>query len=160
MRFASAAMAGAAVIVAALALAAGYWLGAGRGEPPSVQRASILSSLQPEASCDPAAARGCLARGDGYRVRLRLLGKAQALEPFDLSLEATPVPRAVEVRFVMRGMDMGENLYVFARTPGGWRARAILPVCSAGRSDWIAELRLHYAAGDVTASLPFRAEHP
>jgi len=42
----------------------------------------------------------------------------------------------------MRGMNMGSNLYRLQPDSEGYAGRAVLPICTSGRSDWIAEVRI------------------
>ena len=96
------------------------------------------------------------------------LGLGQSVVP----LQAFPVTvsvqgaeaaglRSVELAFTMQGMDMG-----ILRTPllrqadGSWRGRGLLPVCAAGRSDWLATVTATGADGErYRAQFAFPAGH-
>lgn len=69
--------------------------------------------------------------------------------------------QTVELAFTMAGMDMG-----IVRTPllrqhdGRWRGRGLLPVCAAGRSDWLATVTAVTAGGErYRAQFAFPAGH-
>ena len=60
-----------------------------------------------------------------------------ALKPFGLMVVA-PAAQDVHVELRMQGMEMGLNRYRLIRQVNGeWRAAIILPVCVAGRRDWL-----------------------
>jgi hypothetical protein len=65
--------------------------------------------------------------------------------------------KTASVRFSMKNMDMGYNEFSFnSEQAGEWKAKAILPVCTAGRSDWFMELMLK--AADVRVLFRFVIE--
>lgn len=112
--------------------------------------------------CD-SARTACGAQGEGLEIELRLGPPVQPLEPFDIALRiadgALADSAVVEVRFVMQGMDMGINRYRLARAADGiWRGRAVLPVCTSRRTDWLAELDIRDGARRWTVALPFTSE--
>jgi hypothetical protein len=75
-------------------------------------------------------------------VRLRFQTAPQEGHPFVMRLDGVtgPVPSA---EFVMRNMDMGFNRYRFVAAGDAWQARVTLPVCSAGRHDWLMNLTVN-----------------
>jgi len=80
-----------------------------------------------------------------------------ALTPFDVEV-ITQGFEAVEVgiTFIMKGMDMGVNAFnLDQQSMDSWQARVILPVCSLGRNDWIAEIRFLYRDKVFRLDLPF-----
>jgi len=111
--------------------------------------------------CD-AAKQACQARGGAGTLSLQLMGPVRPLQPFTyrLAWEGAPV-HSMSVDFQMVGMDMGENRYqLTADGAGPWHGSAILPVCTSGRSDWVADVRVHTADGlTYNARIPFVAEH-
>lgn len=147
-------MVAAAVLLVAVTFSA-WRLRSGLDAPPVPLTVSA-------ADCDSARA-ACGAQGEGLQIELRLGPPVRPLEPFDVALRVadgvlTDAAR-VEVQFVMRGMDMGINRYRLARAADGiWRGRAILPVCTSQRADWIAELDIRDGTYRWTASLPFTSE--
>lgn len=147
-------MAAAAVLLVAVAV--GAWrLRSGADAPPVPLVASATD-------CD-SARTACGAQGEGLRIELRLGPPVQPLEAFDIALRIADGTltdaAAVEVQFVMRGMDMGINRYRLARAADGvWRGRAVLPVCTSRRTDWIAELDIRDGTHRWTAALPFTSE--
>ncbi len=109
--------------------------------------------------CD-AAQTACTAEGEGLRLHLQLGPGVRALKPFRslLAIEGVAPEKVldVEIEFVMRDMDMGVNRYRLLWEEGRWVAEAVLPVCLAGRSDWVAELRLLTEDGAMRADFPFQ----
>jgi hypothetical protein len=78
----------------------------------------------------------------GVAAEIRFASSPGALKPFVLEV-AAPEAKAVAATFAMVGMDMGENRYQLVRTDAGpWRASVILPVCVAGRADWLMTLEV------------------
>lgn len=89
---------------------------------------------------DPVA--GCVFMHNGAPCRLRFSGPPEALKPFALSLAAPNLGQA-SVSFRMLGMDMGITRYELRQeASGNWAAQVTLPVCTASRADWEAELNL------------------
>jgi hypothetical protein len=115
--------------------------GCGRSEP----------SASTKACPDPVA--GCrLSLGDGI-VTARLSEPPRALRPFLLEVDA-PDAAAVRADFSMDGMEMLPNRYDLIRAPDGWwRARVVLPVCTAGRRDWTLGLAVDARSGSMTFSV-------
>lgn len=115
-----------------------------------------------EAGCD-AAAGPCGAEGEDLSIRFRLGSPVRPLSRFDIELFAEG-PSAgridrVEVWFEMADMDMGLNRYrLDARGKGRWTGVAMLPVCTSGRSDWLARVRIGQGRRTHEALFPFRAE--
>lgn len=110
--------------------------------------AAVILGAAPD--CDPAAAL-CTAGDGASRIGLRLREPPTPLHAFPLEVTlAGPVAEAVEavtVRFDMADMDMGYNLFKLRREDGLWRGEALLPVCSAGRQDWRATVRVEGGPG-------------
>lgn len=67
-----------------------------------------------------------------------------ALKPFKVQItDMNGSIKNASVRFSMKKMDMGYNSFNFSQLVNGeWLANAVLPVCTAGRSDWLMELVL------------------
>lgn len=140
--------------------------------PPAVFSGEVFALPAPSAACNPlvlnATDQGCAIVADGHGLRLQLRGDVRPLRPFELVLS---LPSGVKgmtsqasVDFVMVGMDMGVNRYTLMPQPNGdFQAKVILPVCSIGRSDWVAKLSVvvtlpHAPATMWTADFPFSAE--
>ena len=86
-------------------------------------------------------------------VEVKISALPSALKPFDLTVQADGV-KQVYASFVMVGMEMGLNRYrLIAADNNGWRAKVILPVCVAGRRDWVLTLVLDNSA----VQIPFSA---
>lgn len=117
------------VIVALAALAV-----LGARQKTSAQTAQIIICPDPVA--------GCTFLHKGLPAHLQFSVQPEALRPFVLSL-TSPGLRKASASFQMAGMNMGFNLYNLRPETGGrWAANIILPVCTASRADWIAELDL------------------
>lgn len=113
-------------------------------------------TLQAEPGCD-SARQACRARGDDLEIELQLGPALRPLEPFSIALRGNPDTAArIEVQFLMRGMDMGLNRYRLDRDADGvWRGRAVLPVCTTGRSDWYAVIEIAQGGRRWIAEMPF-----
>ena len=113
-------------------------------------------TLQLEVTCSPAQAE-CSARAGAARLTLAL-SDPLPLKPFVvLAGWDGPAAESVTVSFEMIGMDMGENRY--RMMPEGnkrWRGTAVLPVCTAGRSDWVAEVVVQAAGVRHVGRFPFQ----
>lgn len=119
-------------ILALVALAALAVLGA--RQKTSTQTAQIIICPDPLA--------GCTFLHKNLPAHLQFSAQPEALKPFALSL-TSPGLRKASVSFQMSGMDMGFNRYnLLPETGGLWTANIRLPVCTASRADWIAELDL------------------
>ncbi len=95
----------------------------------------------PVAQC-PDPMRGCRIAAGGVQADLRFASPPGTLRPFVLEV-AAPGAKSVAASFAMVGMEMGENRYQLARTGSdAWRAEIILPVCVAGRADWLMTLEV------------------
>ncbi|HCA26910.1 MAG TPA: hypothetical protein DEP05_04595, partial [Betaproteobacteria bacterium] len=104
----------------------------------------------------PDLAGGCAVTLAGRPVQVRFSAPPSALRPFDVRVDALSAAR-VSANFRMVGMDMGRNRYQLVRESGGrWLAHVILPVCVAGRSDWVMTLIVDGGAVDI----PFTAVKP
>lgn len=115
--------------------------------------------LQVEGDCDSAQS-ACVARADDLTIELRLGPSLRPLESFAVELRALQggldARARVEVRFQMRGMDMGLNSYRLEWTTDGvWQGRAVLPVCTLGRSDWHAVIGIEQNGRRWVAEMPF-----
>ncbi|MGD9787404.1 MAG: hypothetical protein AB7U30_05555 [Sulfuricellaceae bacterium] len=95
----------------------------------------------PVAQC-PDPMRGCRIAAGGVQADLRFASPPGTLRPFVLEV-AAPGAKSVAASFTMVGMDMGENRYKLLRTDSGpWRAEIVLPVCVAGRAEWVMTLEV------------------
>lgn len=141
--------------IAVLLVVAGV-IGAWLLRPGLNRSAQEAVVLQIAADCD-SAQRACRARGDGLELELRLGPPVRSMEAFDIQLRgALATDARVEVRFQMRDMDMGLNRYRLTLDANGvWRGHAMLPVCSTGRSDWVAQLDIAAGGRRWRAELPF-----
>lgn len=118
-------------------------------------------ALHAEPDCD-SARQSCRAHGDDLEIELRLGPALRPLEPFSIALRVNPDAGArIEIEFQMRGMDMGLNRYRLDRDAEGvWRGRAVLPVCTTGRSDWYAVIEIAQGGKRWIAEMPFVVSPP
>lgn len=117
--------------------------------------------LMVAADCD-SAQTACAARGAGFAVELSLGPHVRPMQPFAIQLRAMQgqltSSAQVELQFRMQDMEMGQNHYrLVADEQGIWHGTAVLPVCSRGRSDWLAQLAIQDGGRHWLAMLPFTA---
>lgn len=123
---------------------------------------ATAQTLAVDAGCD-SAHTACVARVETLAIEIGLGPSVRPMQPFNIRLR-TVLGRLsdsaqVELQFQMRGMDMGLNRYrLVAGDTGVWHGQAILPVCSQGRSDWIAQLEIHDGGRHWAATLPFTTD--
>lgn len=127
------------------------------------QPAPVAGHLSIDTSCDPVARR-CRAVAEGVAFSVRLGPGVQALRPFTVRVHtdiAAAQIRTFYVAFVMSGMDMGLNRYrLLPQADGDWLAEATLPICTSGRSDWLARIELYTDTRHWTLSVPFTLARP
>ncbi len=86
----------------------------------------------------------------GQPVVIAVKGKPSPLTPFSIELAGEGL-RTAEVRFEMKGMDMGVNRARFtpvapsSDTSARLQAKVILPLCTTQRTDWVAFISLDLA---------------
>lgn len=132
--------------------------------PGADDAAQPATLLQAAADCD-SARQACAARGEDLEFELRLGPSVRPMEAFDVRLRglrgALDADAQISVEFQMRGMDMGLNRYrLEPAADGAWQGRAMLPVCTTGRSDWIARVEIAQRGRRWTAELPFSVAQP
>ncbi|WP_455234515.1 hypothetical protein [Thiogranum longum] len=116
----------------------------------------VTTTLQLHTPCD--IQRGCVASDETLRVRIHFGLPPRALQPFPLQLriEEGQTPDEVSVAFSMKGMDMGQNRYRLDHHAGGdWRGNVTLPICTSGRSDWLADVELVFDDRRFQLQVPF-----
>ncbi len=125
------------------------------------QQGHDIVPLKVVEGCD-AALSSCTAEGAGIVMNLQLPAAVRTLQRFPMRLELSSEQsvEAVMVSLEMVGMDMGSNRYVLQPVTGtnGWQASVMLPVCSQGRSDWVARFTVNTGSGNYVAVFPFTAE--
>lgn len=111
--------------------------------------------------CD-VARQSCSATRDGMIVDLTLGPEVIPLEPFTVRLQLDgdmlTQDESVTVDFQMEGMDMGLNRYRMRQEGEHWLATATLPVCTASRMDWYAEVEFAARGERYTLRFPFVVE--
>ena len=95
--------------------------------------------------CSPAISP-CKAVFDDGEIILHFLQQPSALIPFDVEVLTKDFDaEMVSVAFVMKNMDMGVNTFnLDHHSKETWQVKAILPICSQARNDWVVELRVKY----------------
>ncbi|MCW8855073.1 MAG: hypothetical protein OQK76_10080 [Gammaproteobacteria bacterium] len=96
-------------------------------------------------ACSPAMS-SCVTEFDEGDIVVRFLQQPSALKPFDVEVLTRGFDaNKISVTFVMNNMDMGFNFFNLEQQKNKiWRVKAILPVCSLARNDWIAEVSIKY----------------
>lgn len=111
--------------------------------------------LRADPDCNPLGNQ-CVAGLESMAITLRLEDAARPLEPFRVEVEIDAANareiESVKVRFSMVGMNMGINQFQLDRgADGSWQGLAILPVCSTGRVDWLADVEAQHGREAYTA---------
>ena len=79
----------------------------------------------------------------GHRLELLIEGEVRALKPFIVHIVDTDnILEQAKVIFEMKAMDMGINQYVFKKVDDNWQANVVIPICTTGRLDWVAEFEI------------------
>ena len=102
----------------------------------------------------------CMAGDEQLQLSVLLGPGVVALKPFPVTLTLDPVSRVdvkeITLAFSMQGMSMGLNRYrMIRRSDRIWTAKVTLPICTSGRSDWIADFDLKSDDGRWSLKIPF-----
>ncbi len=131
------------------------------GQPDEPFSGEVVE-LRAEAGCEPLG-RACAATGEDGGFTLRFSEGVRPLEPFEVRIRPAPgsgieAQRAM-VEFEMTGMDMGINRFrVEPAAGGGFAGQAVIPVCTTGRTDWVATVTLSGTERMWVARFPFEAQ--
>ncbi len=118
---------------------------------------SPSQTLTLDAGCD--VRQGCIGRSDTWSVSVRMAPHRSALKPFRIEVSSDAGVEDVTVSLEMQGMDMGRNRYRLLRTEkGNWQAEVTLPICTSGRSDWIAVFEVQILGKPYQLNVPFTLE--
>lgn len=112
--------------------------------------------LQLSPSCD--VKTGCVAAADDLALQFSMGPDLRVLTPFPVRVEVQSDHRvdSITVTFAMQGMDMGMNRYqLISDGADRWLGNVTLPVCSSGRSDWIAGLEVTTKGRRFAVEVPF-----
>jgi len=97
----------------------------------------------------------CVIQAGSLAYTVKVVGEVSPLKPYTVILEGKDI-EGVTLSFSMRDMDMGVNRFIMRNTNDiTWETQAMLPVCSAGRNDWIAEFIINSAN-----KTPLKLEYP
>ena len=137
------------IVIFVIVYFAGQFLS--KSEPATEQVVYIDSP-----KCSPAIS-SCNMLFGGGEIVLHFLQQPSALMPFDVEvLTKNFEAEKVSVAFVMNNMDMGVNAFNLDHySKETWRVKAILPICSLARSDWVVELRVKYKDKVLRADYAF-----
>lgn len=118
-------------------------------------------NLESEAGCDPVGGQ-CSAAGPGGGMTVRFSDEVVPLKPFEVEVRpaagAEIEPGRAMIEFDMVGMDMGVNRFrLERRADGSWGSQVIIPVCTTGRTDWVAKVSLTGRETMWVAEFPFEA---
>jgi len=126
---------------------------------------SCDQSPAPEISAQPLrlstpckAQHGCRAVGESISATVVFGRQVRGLQPFPVQVmvDTADQVESVSVAFSMQGMDMGQNRYRLNGAPmSAWTANVTLPICSSGRSDWVADFDLLVAGRHYRFQVPF-----
>lgn len=149
----------AAALVALIGLVfLGQWLGARYLSP---ERGVERIELSPGDDCTPTG-RVCEASAGDVSLALELAASPRALVPFPVRVQVRGLSpetiTGISIDFEMQGMDMGLNrarLQPGPSGPGTWAGEATLPVCTAGRTDWLARVSVAMPGRLYEATFPF-----
>lgn len=125
-----------------------------KASEPDIPAAVSHLSIAP--GCD--LQQGCRAANERLAVTLTFGTAPRALQPFPLSLRVDDGQSldSVTVQFAMQGMDMGPNRYrLSGDSMSSWNASITLPICTSGRSDWVADFELTAGAERFRLQVPF-----
>ncbi len=127
-----------------------------KASEPDLSVSTPLSVAQP---CD--LQLGCRAENEQLAVTLTFGTAPRALQPFPLNLRVDDGQNleSVTVEFAMQGMDMGRNRYhLSGDSMTSWNASVTLPICTSGRSDWVADFELIAEGSRFRMQVPFVLE--
>ena len=117
---------------------------------------AMPTPLQLSPSCD--VKTGCAAAADDLALQFSMGPDMRVLAPFPVRVEVQSdhTVDSVTVTFAMQGMDMGMNRYqLISDGADRWLGNVTLPVCSSGRTDWIAGLEVTTKGRRFAAEVPF-----
>ena len=102
----------------------------------------------------------CTAGNEQLRLSVSLGPGVAALKPFPVTLamdaDSRPDVKEITLVFSMQGMTMGQNRYRMIRQSDRvWSAKVTLPICTSGRSDWLADLDIESDEGRWSLEIPF-----
>ena len=86
--------------------------------------------------------QGCKIMLNGQAVIVKFSEPPSALKPFTITI-TSPGMQSVYADFKMEGMEMGPTRYRLTQAQESvWEAKVMLPVCVAGRRDWMLILEI------------------
>jgi hypothetical protein len=111
-----------------------------------------------EPGCD-ASRTVCTARQGAQALALQMQGPVVGLRPFRVQVVPSGmVVREVQLECSMPDMDMGQNRYRLLPEGNGWVGLVTLPICTTGRSDWLATVRVLGDTQQWEADFPFEMQ--
>lgn len=153
-----------AVIWLFLLIAIAYVLSFDKSSEPASEPKQTFNvvTLIGDPACN-AALRRCNAMFDNVLVGLQAKAPVRVLRPFDVTINVAGLASEqidqVRAEFIMKGMQMGQSRYAFRRLDNGlWSAAVTLPVCTSGRSDWIAMVYVYAGRTLYEAHMPLTVQ--
>lgn len=100
----------------------------------------------------------CEAKFSDQTLKLQLSPTPVVMAPFIALVETSADITEIYLQFQMKDMDMGVQRYrLLSDGHGQWQSEVMLPVCSLGRSDWVAILDMKYREEWWRGEFPFEA---
>lgn len=100
----------------------------------------------------------CEAIFSDQTLKLQLSPTPVVMAPFIALVETGEDIAEIYLQFQMKDMDMGVQRYrLLGDGHGQWQSEVMLPVCSLGRSDWVAILDVKYREEWWRGEFPFEA---
>lgn len=86
----------------------------------------------------------CLVTINNQEIKISIVGDIKPLQAFFINLnDSSDSLVSASVIFQMSSMDMGINQFLFKKIgKNTWQSKVVIPICTAGRNNWIAELLL------------------
>ena len=124
-----------------------------------VEQIPLTEILELHLPCN-IATDGCTVGNDNVQLSIKFDQNFGALKPFTLQLQLdqnTPLKvDEINLIFSMNGMNMGLNKYrLIQKNDALWVATVTLPICTSGRSDWIADFEIQSINQKWKVQLPF-----
>ncbi len=118
--------------------------------------APAAQELRLRGPCDPVADI-CIAVDGETTLKFSIEGEPRPMRPFPVTVGLEGVREddveAVLIGFSMAGMDMGPNRYrLLPQAAGRWSGEVTLPICTTGRTDWIAQVEAFVGPAVLTAA--------
>lgn len=111
--------------------------------------------------------QACSVDSNDLKIRISFDENIFYLKPFYISVIDESNVRSkiesIQIEFKMKNMDMGINRFLLEKInnendKGFWKGKALLPICVAGRADWVSELNVRTKKYNYIISLPIEVK--